>query len=220
MQEGFLHELRPEDMVQLEAISQVRYLAKGEQLFTQGEPARGVFLLNRGRAKVIITTLRGRSVIGRIAKEGEVLGLSAVMLNQPFEGTAETLETSEVQFVTGRDFQRLLRKHENLSLRLMEQLSWELRSLYRCIALNSGDKTTRAKLARLLLDWASSETLRTSDDSYFHLGLTHKEISEMIGSSRETVCRILNDFDSTGLIRMRGSLVCLPDPSQLRALLV
>lgn len=216
---GLFQHLDDQAQADLHAICHVRLYPKGARLFAEGQHARGLFSLCRGRAKLAVANSRGHWAIVRVATAGEVLGLREVMTNQPYEATAQTLEPTQVQYVERRDFHRFLRAHESISLRVIEQLSRELCSAYRHIVCALADGTTRAELARLLRNFANSEALPASDGVSFQLGLTHEEMSGIIGSSRETVSRVMSDFQAHGLIQIQGRFICVPDVDQLRALL-
>ena len=79
--------------------------------------------------------------------------------------------------------------------------------------------TARAKLAGLLLDWADQAAKRAASDVHFQLRMTHEEIGELVGSSRETIARILSDFRRRGLIQSEGRSITISDRSKLEALL-
>ena len=204
---------------EFQSIGRVHLHPKKARLFTAGQAAQGLFVLMEGRAKLSVATSQGRSVIVRIGQPGEALGLSAVLLNQPYEASAWTLEPARVFHVDRLAFLRFLRTHEGVALRVMKQVSLEIRKAYKHIVSGSVATSVRAKLAGFLLDMADDEAMPTPEGLSFHLGLTHEEISGLIGSSRETVSRMLSDFRKGGLIRTDGTLVHLPDVNQLRALL-
>lgn len=219
MKEGLFRHLDAQAQADLQAICHVRLYRKGTRLFVEGQRARALFVLCRGRTKVTAATSLGRSLLVRIVKAGEVLGMNAVILNQPYDTTAEAIESAHAQYITQSDFQRFLRTHSEIFPCVIEQLSSELRGAYRHMICAFTARTARARLAKFLLDWAYSEALPTSNGLSFQLGLTHEEISGMIGSSRETVSRLLSDFRDRGFIQTKGKLISVPDTNQLKALL-
>lgn len=219
MKGGLFQHLDAQAQSDLQANSHVRLYPKGALLFVEGQPVGGVFVLCRGRAKLTVVTPQPRPLIVRIAKTGDTLGVSALILNVPYEATAEIMEPTRVQYISGSDFVRFLRTNENFALSVMEQLSTELHAATRHMISTCGARTNRGKLARLLLDSASCEVTSTPNGVWFQLGLTHEEISGLIGSSRETVSRLLSDFRDRGLIQTDGKFVSLSDPNQLKALL-
>lgn len=210
--------LSPHGLEELTAIRQNSIYPAGAVLFVEGQPARGLFVLCSGKAKLTASSSQGRSLIVRVAEPGEVLGLSAVVSNSDYEVSAQTLEPAQASFLPRPDFLRFLQKNGEVSVRVAQHLSMELRRAYHQVARIALAPTARAKLAGLLLDWASQEAQPVSKNVRFQLRLTQEEIGELIGSSRETVSRMLNDFRRKGLIEIKGTLITLPDPRKLEAI--
>lgn len=219
-EERLFCDLSRQALSELNAIRQTSVYPKGAILFVEGQPSRGIFLLCTGSAKLTATSGRGGAVIVRVADTGEVLGLSAVMSDAAYEVSAETLEPSEVSFLPREDFHRFLQRNGEVSLRVARHLSMELRRAYHQVIRIALGPNARAKLAGLLLDWASYHARPAARGGVcFHLRLTHEEIGELIGSSRETVTRLLNGLRRQGLIQTQGTLVTVPDPAKLEAIL-
>ena len=84
---------------ELQQIKATSVYPKGALLCLEGQAARGVFILCTGRAKLSTTSSEGKSIILRIAEPGEVLGLTAVVGDTPYEATVETLEPSQANFI-------------------------------------------------------------------------------------------------------------------------
>ncbi len=217
--EGLFCQLGPQALAELNAIHQTSVCTKGTVLFIQGQPAPGLFVLCSGRAKLTATSTGRRSLIVRVAAPGEVLGLSAVMSNAAYEVSAETLELTQVNYIPREDFLRFLQSHGEVSVRVAEHLSMELRRAYDQVARIALAPTARAKLAGLFLEWAAHDTQPDEEGVRFQLRLTHEEIGELIGSSRETIGRLLKDFRRKGLIQTKGTFVTISDPRGLEALL-
>src|SRR5579875_2399400 len=97
--DNFFHNLSSGTLKALEGITFTSSYPKGAILFVEEESPRGVFILSKGRVKLSMTSSEGKSVILRIAEPGEVLGLHAVVSNQPYQASAETLEPCEASSV-------------------------------------------------------------------------------------------------------------------------
>lgn len=222
MKEGLFESLGTVASADFQRMCQVRTHLQGARIFLRGQGARGIFVLGSGSAKLTVSNSRGRSVIVRIAETGDVVGLSAAMSNQPYEATCEALEVTQVKYLDRLDLYRFLHRHWEVYQRVVEYLSMELLAAYRNMTHNSPNKRTRAKLARLLLELAKSEPLSIpsiSDAKCFRVRLTHREISGIIGSTRETVCRLLSEFRNQGLVETDWGFITLRDPIQLESLL-
>jgi CRP/FNR family transcriptional regulator len=176
-------------------------------------------VLCSGKVKLTASSSGGRSMIVRVAEPGEILGLSAVVSNGAYEVSAETLEPSQVNFLPRPEFLRFLEAHGEVSLRVAQHLSHEIRRAYEQLTRIALAPTARAKLAALLLEWTRREGQPSDKGIRFVLRLTHEEIGELIGSSRETVTRMLNDFRRAGWITFKGSSMSVRDPGKLEKLL-
>jgi len=178
---------------------------KGSLLFVEGEQPRGVFILCNGRAKLTTTSSEGRTLIVKIAGPGELLGASATILGRPYEVSGETLEPCQVNFIRRDDFLRLLATHSEVCLRTAHQLSEKYESAQKEIRSLGLAQTTSEKLAKLILDWSHDTGEDTVNGRRLQVLLTHEEIAQMIGTTRETVTRLLSDFKRRKLISVKGS---------------
>ena len=103
---------------------------RGTVLFREGSPARRIFVLCDGRAKLSVCSESGKHLTLRIAGSGEVLGLSAALCGGAHEVTAETLDNARVAVVRRRDLLRFLRDHREACLQVVNLLSQDLHSAY------------------------------------------------------------------------------------------
>lgn len=214
----FCH-LGPDALARLNGIRQASVHPKGAVLFVEGQPAHGLFVLCSGKAKLTASSAQGRSLIVRVADAGEVLGLSAVMSSAAYEVGAETLEPSQVSFLPRDEFLRFLQDYGEVSVQVARHLSMELQRAYHQLTRIVLAPTARAKLAGLLVERASPDGQQELKGVSFQLPHTHGEIGELIGCSRETVSRLLNDFRREGFIQVKGSSITLLDPAKLMAFL-
>jgi len=189
----------------------------GALLFLEKQDSRGVFVLCAGQVKLSISSSAGKTLILRIAKPGEILGLMATISGTPYEATAETLHPCQVAFIRRDDFLHFISKHPEVYKGTVRQLS----TLYSdaCAQLRTVGLSSSApeKLARLLLDW-SADANDTNEGAPVKLPLTHEEIAEFIGTTRETVTRTLSEFKSRQLVALRGSTLTISNRPALEAI--
>src|SRR3954469_24497583 len=183
---------------------------KGSLLFVEGEDPRGVFILCSGRAKLTTSSTEGKTLIVKIAEPGEVLGASATILGKPYEVSAETIEPSQLNFIKRDDFLKFLGSHADACMHTAQQLSEKYHSAQREIRSLGLSQTTSEKLARLLLDWCDRTGEETARGVRLKVLLTHEEIAQMIGTTRETVTRLLSDFKRRKIIDVKGSTFLVP----------
>jgi CRP/FNR family transcriptional regulator len=176
-----------------------------------------VFVLCAGEVKLSISSSAGKTLILRIAKPGEILGLMAVLANTPYEASAETLHPCQVAFVRRDDFLRLLAKYSEMHQGVVKQLT----RLYSgaCEQLRTVGLSASApeRVARLLLDW-SAEGKQTKTGTQIRVPLTHQEIAEFVGTTRETVTRTLSEFKNKHLVELQGSTLTISNRSALECI--
>ncbi len=199
----------------LEAIKFTGIYPKGSLLFVEGEQPRGVFILCCGRAKLTTSSTEGKVLIVKIAEPGEVLGVSATILGKPYEVSAETLEPSQLNFIKRDDFLRFLSANAEASMHTVQQLSEKYHAAQREIRSLGLSRTTGEKLAKLLLDWCAREGETTAKGIRFKVLLTHEEIAQMIGTTRETVTRLLSDLKRKKVIDVKGSTLIVLQKNDL-----
>ncbi len=186
-------------------------------LFVEGQNPRGVFLLCSGKVKLSTSSRDGKVLILKMAGPGEMLGLSAVISGTEYELTAETAMPCQVNFVPRDPLLDLLQRHGEAGLRSAQALSREFQSAYRDIHDLILARSSAGKLAKLLLSWTPPSGNSTKEIRV-RSGLTHEEMAQMIGASRETVTRLLSDLRKKQLIRLEGSTLVIRNRMALEAL--
>lgn len=210
-------DLPPADLERLSAITSASSYPRGATLFVEGQAARGVFILCSGRVKLSTSSIDGRTLIVRIAEPGEVLGLPATVTGKPYELTADVIEPTQANFISRTDFLNFLREAGEVSLRVAQQLGETYHAAVAEMRSIGLSHSAGEKLARFLLDWCA-EHEKGDGEIQVKLTLTHEEIGQIIGASRETVTRLFADFKKKKLIEVRGSTLMLHDKAALEDL--
>jgi len=188
---------------------------KGSLLYVEGERPRGVFILCKGRVKLTTSSSEGKTLITKMSETGEILGAGETILGNPYQVSAETVEPCQVTFVRREDFMRLLNERPDTCMRTVQQLSAMVMSAQREIRSLGLSQTTTEKLAKLILNWCDNgET--TPKGIRLKVLLTHEEIGQMVGTTRETVTRVFSEFKRRKIIDVKGSTFLVP---QTRGLL-
>ena len=213
---GFFCQLSPPAIKDFDEIKSTASYPKGALLFVEKQDPRGIYVLCEGDVKLSINSSEGKTLIMRIAKAGELLGLMAAMAGTPYEVTAETIRPSQVAFVRREDFLRLLAKHPEASQNVVKQMSSEYRGACQQLRTVGLSNSAQEKLARLLLTW-SEGIQQTKGGTRIKLPLTHEEIAEFIGTTRETVTRTLGEFKVRHLVSIQGSTLMIPNRAALES---
>ncbi|HYX52197.1 MAG TPA: Crp/Fnr family transcriptional regulator [Candidatus Limnocylindrales bacterium] len=186
----------------------------GTLLYIEGQAPRGVFILCNGRAKLYTSSKQGKVIILKVAQPGEVLGVEAALGNREHEETAELLESCQVNFMSSKDFMSYISANTEAALKTAAQLTADCRAAQegiRCMGLSG---SVEEKLARLLAGWAAG----ANAEGRFKMPYKHEEVAQMIGSTRETVTRILGNLKRKKVIEVRGATVILKDLDKLKEL--
>jgi CRP/FNR family transcriptional regulator len=210
--------LSPPVLQAFEAIKYATVYPKGAMLFVEGQSPRGIYVLCTGRVKLSTCSSEGKTIITQIAGAGEVMGLSATISGRPYEVTAETLEACQANFVKREDFMRFLSENAEAALRVAEHLSNNYHIAYEQVRSLGLARSAPAKLAKLLLEWCENDGRVTDQGIRLRVLLTHEEIAQMIGASRETVTRMLADLKAKQIIQQKGSSVTVLDRKALESM--
>ena len=216
---NFFCDMPAEPLKALEAIKYATMFPKGAILFFEGQAPRGVFMLCSGRVKLSTCSSDGKVLITRIAEAGEMLGLSSTISEKPYMVTAETLVPCQVNYIKREDFLRFLSENNVACMRVAEHLSNNYHSAYEQIRSLGLSHSTGEKLAKLILEWCARSGKENERGISLKLTLTHEEISQLIGASRETVTRLLSDFKAQEIIYVKGSTLIVRNKRALEVMI-
>lgn len=188
----------------LNEIKSTAVYPKGAMLFIEGQQPRGVFLLCAGKAKLSTSSREGKTIITKLSDAGDVLGLNAVISNRPYEVTAEMMEPGQANFISRESLLQFLKDHGEVALRVAEQLSRNYYTAYEEIRTLGLATSPSEKFAKLLLSWMTKSP-NGDGSAQVKMTLTHEEIAEIIGTTRETVSRLFSDFKKKQLLQIKGS---------------
>lgn len=188
----------------------------GSVLFSEGEVPEGVHILDTGQAKLFGSTSRGKTVITKIARAGELLGLNAVILGRPYLLSAEVTEPSRVSYVRREDFMAFLRKSPEAANHVIEQLSTNYYDAQREVRTLNLASNASERVARLLLGWVEDSEERANDEVWINMDLTQEQVAQMLGATRETVSRVISTMARQGIIEIKGHVLRIPSVSRLR----
>jgi CRP/FNR family transcriptional regulator, cyclic AMP receptor protein len=215
--ENFFCALSPASIQALDQTKHASCFPEGSVIFLEGQEARGVYILCQGRAKLTTTNADGKSLILKIAEPGEILGLHSCISGRTHETTVETLQPSQLTFVRRDDLLRLLSEHPDACLRAAEHLANDCQAAYDVIRSIGLSHSVSEKLARLLLQWSSDG--RVTDGAIrLKIALTHEEMAQLIGTSRETVTRTLSEFKKQHILELTGSTLVIRNKAALQRL--
>lgn len=214
----FFCQLAPPALKSFEEVKYTSSYPADAVLFVEGQVPRGVYLLCKGRVKLTMTSPDGKALILHIAEPGELIGANNAMSGTPYELSAEMLEPCQVNFIKREAFLRLVHDHPEICAHVTHQLSHDYQAACFQIRSLGLSRTASEKIVRFLLE-AAVKGKETNQGIRMNLALTHEEIAQVVGVSRETVTRTLAELRRKTLIATKGSTVMIRNKPALEAML-
>jgi len=210
--------LSSEQLAKVEGLAEVRQYAGRAVVVNQGEPARALFAIVRGRLKVASCGPDGRDTVLGIMAEGEVFGEVALLDGGVRSATCTAIEPCELLVIERAQFLELLEESPAIAVKLLDVLAKRLRRL----SQRSEDAAfldVPSRLARSLLDLASrfGEGGRApSKEIRISLKLSQQELGDLVGATRESVNKHLSDWTRQGFVRLQGGRMVISDIDSVR----
>ncbi len=213
----FLSGLGNDERDALARHAQMRQLAKGEVVFTQGDPAKGLVVVATGSIKITKISENGREQVLTIEGPGNSVAEVALFDGGPYPASAVALEESTILLVPRADFFAILKKHPAIAITVVENIGRRLRQLVTLVEELS-TKELGQRLAGFLLDQARTKGRpEPGGRIVFDLELTNHEIAARIGTVRELVSRCLGRFRNAGILEIEERRIRIVDPAALEA---
>jgi CRP/FNR family transcriptional regulator, cyclic AMP receptor protein len=211
-------EFSDEDVAAVASLTQGRRYAKHAVLVYEGDPGDALFVVISGNVAVTRVSNDGKETILSILKEGDFFGEMGVLDASPRSATIKALRDAEVAILARKDFLELLGRNPQMCLSLVAALSSRLRATNQAIQANAY-QDIRTRLASLLLNLERNFGEKVEGGTRLTLRLTNQEMANMIGTTRETVNRMLNKFWDEKLIDMRTANIVVADHAKLQSML-
>jgi CRP/FNR family transcriptional regulator len=211
----FFNKLSPAALQDFQSMQFSSSFAANVVIFSEKDPAQGVYVVLEGEVKVSLNSSEGRRLSLAIARKGEILGMASTLAGCPYDVTAETLYPTKVAHIGRREFLNFLTRHPEAYQAVIEELSRSVTKACDQLRTVGLSATAPEKLARLLLDWSDGGQATECGGRRFRFSMTHEEIGEFIGASRETVTRTLSNFKHRRLVDFKGSMITIPSRTAL-----
>jgi CRP/FNR family transcriptional regulator len=202
--------LRCNEVSHIEDHKSCNYFKKNQSLFLEGSYPRGVFCINEGKIKIFKRGNEGKEQIIQIAKGGDLVGFRAMFSEEVYQVSAETLEESNICFISREDFLSVLDSNPTLRNGILKELSIELAERANFIT-NMAQKTARERLAfslLLLMDIYLGEAIN----------LSREDMANFVGTATETLIRLLKDFKEEAIIETQARKITVLDRNKLMSI--
>jgi CRP-like cAMP-binding protein len=212
--DNILDGLSAPDLEMLTSSSVTHEYKKGEIIFREGGIPTGIFYLKSGKIKKYKTTSRGEEQIFYICREGELLGYHAILSEEHYPDSAATIEESKITFIPKDKFLKVVHSSTVLSNKLLKSLAHEFSVFINGIT-NLATKSVRERIALNLLILDEKFKLPENLNKASEINISRGDFANMVGTAKETLVRILQEFKHDGLIESDGRMIRILNRKEL-----
>jgi CRP/FNR family transcriptional regulator len=187
-----------------------RSFAQGETIFVEGEPCRGLYVVESGTIRVVKTSAQGREQLLGLERAGSALGEISLLDGGGHLASALADSPGSLLYLPAQDFHVLLQSQRRMATTLVKVIARRFRHMVHLVEELSFS-TVRSRLASHLLALARQQGRRVPEGIEIELKERNQQLATRLGTVRELVSRTLGRFHNEGLIRMQGRRVLIPD---------
>lgn len=205
--------LTAEELYELEIAKNYIAYSDGELIFKEKQRPFGIYIIQEGQVKVSKYGFEGRECIVRFAKKGNIIGYRSFFSNDLYSCSATAISETQVCFISGEVILSLIRKNAELGLLFMKHLANDLKTAEEK-AISIAQKPARERVAEsiiILKDIYGYE----QEGSVIDISLKRDEIAGIAGTSRETVVRILSEYNDEKILHLNGRKIQVLDIEKL-----
>ncbi len=208
-------DLSDDELRKLESVLEERSFRKNDIVFRAHEPGSTLFVIKRGRVKVSMNDRNGREIILGILGVGDFFGEMSLLDREPRSATVSSLEPCQALILSREQFLQFIPRHPEVVMKMLTTLSLRLRK--------TDEKISRLvfadayeKVAAVLMEIIDERKIPLDIGTEVPLSLTRKELAELVGLSRETLTRVIADFQKAGLVRIDRRCIAITNPVKLK----
>ena len=213
---SFFSGLQEEDLNKIASIAIERNYKKNMVVFMEGEPGEAFYYIKSGKVKVFTTYEDGHEHILYIFGEGDVFGEATLFNNIPYPASAVVYEDAVIGIIKNRDLERLVKENSELSLKIIKILVSKLvfaQQKIRELTFNDVFSRTASQLIKLSKDYGNKKDIGLE----IGIQLSRQELADMIGSTRETVSRVISRFKKEKAITEKNDRIVIINEEKLRS---
>jgi CRP/FNR family transcriptional regulator, cyclic AMP receptor protein len=205
--------LTDEEFVPLQHIFVQRAYNKNQVIFLEEETGNYMYLVLTGKVKVSKSSSGGRETILAIHRAGDFFGEMSLLDGKTAPATVSAMEDSKIISLSGADFHKYLMHNEKVLLQIINVLCARLRQVWQTQSISSS--TADAKIRNGIYQLSKKHGIQDAHGTIIDLKITHQELAEMVGTSRETVTRVLAHLRDEGIIEVEQRRITLLKPKAL-----
>lgn len=212
---SYFSEASKEELQAIADIMVERQYRRNMILFMEGELGEAIHFVMEGKVKIYKTSEDGREHILYIAVPGDIFAEVILFNEVNYPATAEVIEDGRIAFIHNADLEQVLINHPSMAVAIIKVLNKRLmtaQSQVKSLALQN----THSRTAEMLLRLANDLGRQTPEGIELDLNISRQELANMVGTTRETVTRILTSFKKYKLLEMDRNFILITDPIKLK----
>jgi CRP/FNR family transcriptional regulator len=190
---------------------------KKETIFSEGDPADWLYIIEKGKVKITKLSYEGREIILEIITDRDFFGGVAVLRGFPYPANAVAMEDTEVLKISKDGLMKIVDRFPGVLFSIMESLGERMKDSHEATKSIALEKVS-ARIAALLLKLSEKAGAETPGGTVIEMRLTKQDIAEMVGTTVETTIRTMSEFKRTGLVEEKDGKIILKDLSGLRSI--
>ncbi|MFY7963348.1 MAG: Crp/Fnr family transcriptional regulator [Chitinophagaceae bacterium] len=205
--------LNLEDTTALNEVKACSSYKKGQFIFSENGYPQGLYCINHGKIKLATAGLNGKEQILRLLKDGDVAGYRSLISNDRYHCSAIAMEDCSVCFIPRDKFFEMVKTNPKLNLELLKLLSNNLKQAEEQL-VSMAQKNVRERMAEALLFFKATYGVNEVDQS-LNINFSREEIAGFVGTSTETVIRLLSEFNNDKIVSLTGKKIVIINNEKL-----
>ena len=212
--ESVFCDLSAEHLQEIDKAKTTNHYKRQQIIFYEGNQPYGLYCICSGKIKVFKVDEQGHQQIVRLAGPGDILGYRCLLSSEPYSATAEAIEDADICFMDKNTFFHVLETHPATAMHVMSKLAADLGQAEKQM-VNIVHKNIRERLAELLLIFDRKYGEKVHNGKRLNISLTREELAELIGTTQESVIRLISEFKQDGLIAVDGRIITIINRDRL-----
>ncbi|MDZ7671796.1 MAG: Crp/Fnr family transcriptional regulator [Halanaerobiales bacterium] len=214
----YFSHLNEEELNIINKITRVKKYKKDEIIFFEGEKGDYIYIIKKGKVKMLKMNQNGDEQILNIFKKDDILAEVILFDKENYPATAIALSEIELFTINSRELSKIFLHHPQITVKVMKVMSSRLRRAQQNIR-DFGLKDSKSRLASLLYHLAEKHGDKKENEISISLFLTQKELANMIGTTRETVSRTLKSIEKQNIISTSRQKIVVNSIEKLKKLM-
>ncbi|THF76071.1 Crp/Fnr family transcriptional regulator [Cohnella fermenti] len=214
-QAPLFHDLNERELQRIEEITVSRSLPRRATIFIEGSEKEAVYFIRNGLVKTYKTDENGHEQIVSFLKSGDMFPHTGFFNQNPYPATAETIAETNLLAIPVRQFEHLMTSTPSIAIKMMRVMGDKIRELQERLQVLSG-QDVKHRVLIFLLQLADHHGVWRGSKITINLPMTHQELANSIGTTRETINRLLNQMHKDGILEVHRNRIVIIDLESLK----